>query len=59
MNKFRTVVSVVIMVLAAVVGMFVGMAVNEGLNGAVLFSMITDFAYTVYAIDNRDKSNRS
>ena len=51
MNKFRTVVSVVIMVLAAVVGM----AVNEGLNGAVLFSMITGFAYTVYAIDNRDK----
>ena len=30
MNKFRMVVSVVIMVLAAVVGMFVGMAVNEG-----------------------------
>lgn len=55
MNKFRTVVSVVIMVLAAVVGMFVGMAVNEGLNGAVLFSMIAGFACTVYAIDNRDK----
>lgn len=55
MNKFRTVVSVVIMVLAAVVGLYVGMAVNEGLNGAVLFSMITGFACTVYAIDNRDK----
>ena len=55
MNKFRTAVSVVIMVLAAVVGMFVGMAVNEGLNGAILFSMITGFACTVYAIDNRDK----
>lgn len=55
MNKFRTVVSVVIMVLAAIVGLYVGMAVNEGLNGAVLFSMITGFACTVYAIDNRDK----
>lgn len=56
MNKFRTAVSVVIMVLAAVVGMFVGMAVNEGPIGvAILFSMITGFACTVYAIDNRDK----
>ena len=55
MNKFRTVVSVVIMFLAAIVGLYVGMAVNEGLNGAILFSMITGFACTVYAIDNRDK----
>ena len=56
MNKFRTVVSVVIMFLAAIVGLYVGMAVNEGPIGvAILFSMIAGFACTVYAIDNRDK----
>ena len=55
MNKFRTVVSVVIMFLAAIVGLYVGLAIKEGLNGAILFSMIAGFACTVYAIDNRDK----
>lgn len=55
MKKFRTAVSVVIMVLAAIVGLFIGAAFNEGLNGAILFSVISGFACTVYAIDNRDK----
>ena len=56
MKKFRTVGSVVIMVLAAIVGLFVGAAIKEGpIGAAILFSMIAGFACTVYAIDNRDK----
>ena len=39
MKKFRTAVSVIIMVIAGIVGFFVGASVNEAMTGAVLFSM--------------------
>ena len=56
MKKFRTAVSVVIMVIAGIVGFFVGGFLgNELVNGAILFSMIAGIACLIYTIDNRDQ----
>lgn len=55
MKKFRTVVSVIIMVIAGIVGLYLGADFNEALSGAILFSMIAGIACVVYAIDNLDK----
>ena len=56
MNEFRTVVSVILMVITAIVGFFVGgAAFDEALNGAILFSMITGIACIIYTIDNREE----
>lgn len=54
MNKFRTVSAIIIMVLAAVVGLFVGAAFNESLNGSILFALISGLACVIYAIDNKE-----
>ena len=37
MNKFRTVVSVIVMVIAAIVGFFIGASLGDALGGAILF----------------------
>ncbi len=55
MKKFRTIVSVIIMVLSGLVGLFVGVSLDCGLQGAILFSMIAGIACIIYAIDNRDE----
>ncbi|MDO5785485.1 MAG: hypothetical protein Q4P20_10540 [Eubacteriales bacterium] len=55
MKKFRTVVSIIIMVIAGIMGFFVGSALNEGLNGAILFSLIAGIACVIYTIDNREQ----
>lgn len=55
MNKFRTVISVIIMVIAGVVGLFIGATMDEALSGAILFSMIAGIACIVYTIDNRSE----
>ncbi len=52
MNKFKTVVSIIIMVIAGVVGLFVGASMNEGLSGSILFSLIAGIACVIYTIDN-------
>ena len=57
MNKFRTVASVIIMVIAGIVGFFIGVAVDEAMGGAILFSMIAGIACVVYAIDNSGKTD--
>ena len=54
MRKFRTAVSVIIMFLAGIIGLFVGAALNEGLSGAILFSLIAGIACIIYTIDNRE-----
>ena len=55
-KKLRTVASILIMVLAGIVGLFVGASLQEdGLGGALLFSMIAGIACIVYTIDNREK----
>ena len=54
MKKFRTVVSLIIMIIAGIVGIFIGAAMNEGLNGAILFSMIAGISCIIYMIDNKE-----
>lgn len=54
MKKIRTIVSIIIMVLAGIVGIFAGAAFNDAIGGAILFSMIAGIACIVYTIDNRD-----
>ena len=54
MNKFRTVVSVIVMVIAAIVGFFIGASQSDALGGAILFSLIAGFACVVYTLDNRE-----
>ena len=44
-----------IMVIAGIVGFFVGASVNEAMTGAVLFSMISGIACIIYTIDNFEK----
>ena len=45
MKKFRTAVSVIIMVIAGIVGFFVGASVNEAMTGAVLFLLFADISF--------------
>ena len=55
MNKFRTAISIIIMVIAGVGGFFIGATMDEALSGAILFSMIAGIACIVYTIDNRSE----
>lgn len=55
MKKFRTTVSVAIMVIAAVAGLFLGATLDEAAAGAILFSMIAGIACIVYTIDNQEQ----
>ena len=54
MNKFRTVVSVIVMVVAAIVGFFIGASLGDALGGAILF-VFNDTATTeIYTLDSRE-----
>lgn len=56
MKRFRAVASVIIMVIAGIIGFFfIGTALNEALSGAILFSMIAGIACIIYTIDNREQ----
>ena len=55
MNKFRTVVSVIVMVFAAIVGFFIGASQSDALGVAILFSLIAGFACVIYTLDNRER----
>ena len=55
MNKFRTVVSLIIMIIAGIIGFFAGAALEAGLNGAILFSLIAGIGCIIYTIDNQEK----
>ena len=51
----KTVISAVIIIAAAIIGAFLGMGMNEPLNGAILFGMIAGFVCTISAIENNKK----
>ncbi len=55
MKKFRTIVSLIAMVLAGVVGFFVGSTLKNAFGGAILFSLIVGIACVVYTIDNQNE----
>lgn len=54
MKKFRTVISVIIMAVAGIAGLFVGAFLNNMVGGAILFSMIAGIACIIYSIDNHE-----
>ena len=58
MKKFRTIVSVIVMCLAGIVGLFFGGVLDEAMGGAILFSMIAGIACVVYAIERIGIRNR-
>ena len=43
----RVIISIILMVIAALVGFFFGAGMNEAMGGAILLSMITGFACTI------------
>ena len=51
----RTIISTVIIIVAAIIGAFLGMGMNEPLSGAILFAVIAGFACTINAIEKNKK----
>lgn len=51
----RTNISVVIIIIAAVIGFFMGSGMNQAMGGATLFAVIAGFSCTIQAIDGRKK----
>ncbi len=56
MKKFRTVSSLILMLLAAAVGFLAGAFADDNPSGgAVLFALITGISCIIYTLDNPDK----
>lgn len=56
MNRFRTVVSVIIMAVSGFAGFIAGAFMdNNAMGGAILFSLISGIACIIYTIDNQEK----
>ena len=53
MKKEKTIVSVMIMILAGIIGFFIGATWDNSFGGAILFSMISGIGCIVYTLDNR------
>lgn len=51
----KTIVSMLLMIVAAVIGAFLGAGMNDVMGGAILFAMITGFACTIYAVESGKK----
>ena len=51
----RVMISIILMVIAALVGFFFGTGMSEAMGGAILLSMITGFACTISAIEKNKK----
>ena len=51
----RVMISIILMVIAALVGFFFGAGMNEAMGGAILLSMITGFACTISATEKNKK----
>ena len=55
MKKFRTIISVIIMIIVGIVGFFIGSTVNNPMGGSILFSMIAGISCIIYVIDNQEE----
>ena len=51
----RTVISIVIIIVAAVIGFTMGTGMNEAMGGTTLFATIAGFACTIQAIESKKK----
>ena len=52
-SSMRTIISSVIVIIAAVIGFFMGAGMNQAMGGATLFATIAGFACTIQAIESR------
>lgn len=52
MRLFRMIVSIFVMLIAGLIGFFVGIRIDEAMGGAVLFSVIAGIACVIYTIEN-------
>ena len=55
MDKFRTVVSLIIMLISAFAGFIFGAFFNSAVGGAILFALISGIACIIYTVDNPRK----
>lgn len=53
--NMKTIGSAVVIILAAIVGLFLGAAMNDGLNGSILLAVIAGFVCVIYTIENSGK----
>ena len=56
MKKFRTVVSVIIMLICGFAGLFLGASLNNAIGGCILGVLISGIACIIYVLDNQDKN---
>lgn len=56
MKKLRTVASIIIMLLCAVAGLFLGASLNNAIGGCILGVLISGIACIIYVLDNQDKN---
>lgn len=54
MKKFRTIVSVIIMILSGIVGLFLGGYLNNAIGGCILGVLISGIACIIYVLDNQN-----
>ena len=55
MRLFRMIVSIFVMLIAGLIGFFVGIKIDEAMGGAILFSVIAGIACVIYTIENQEK----
>ncbi len=55
MKKYRTIVSIVIMIFFGIIGFYIGAELNNSFGGAILFSMISGIGCIIYTLDNRQE----
>lgn len=54
MKKFRTIVSVIIMILCGCVGLYFGGALNNAIGGCILGVLLSGIACIIYVLDNQN-----
>ena len=55
MRLFRMIISIFVMLIAGLIGFFVGIRIDEAMSGAIIFSLIAGIACVIYAIENQEK----
>lgn len=53
--NMKTIDSAIVIVLAAIVGLFLGAAMNDGLSGSILLAVIAGFICVIYTIESSGK----
>ena len=54
----RVMISIILMVIAALVGFFFGAGMSEAMGGAILLSMITGFACTIVLLKRTRRNDK-